>query len=385
MRQFPLSKIHAQYVKPYNDYMKTRYDEIKFHLGWLSYDILHDSKFQKKKNQVIKQALLNYIDELRTHLHRFITMNPSDMNAVVNKIAGHRINKKINVGKIHLASAELVFEFNRYIYDFKKNCRKQNQKKKDIVWKKKFYEHIVDILEYERCKKEIIPIYREMGIKTCVYCNAQYAIGFSKKKSNCATYEFDHFHDKSDWPCFASTFYNLQPSCGSCNKKKSNNEYHFSLYSCAKDDFDVVKFQIPSALFSMFWLKPQKKILKIKIQECEVNQKNISKSRKKKKEEEKKCVLDELKTKLHLENLYQEHIDEIEKIIMRVKSNPLSYQKQLRNAYNNQKLQMFMSFCEFICNFSEKHDDVYKQPLTKLKQDIFEQFFNITSSGISKK
>lgn len=381
MRQVPLYKIHVQYVKPYNDYMKTRYDEIRYHLRFLSVDISNSPTFQDPTMQGVKQNLLDYVEELRTHLHKFITMNPSDMNAVVNKTVGHKIKKKINVGKIYLTSEELSSEFDRNVYDFRTKCPKKNRYRRDIVWKKKFYEHIVDILEYERCKKEIIPRYREMGIKTCVYCNAQYAIGFSEKNGNHATYEFDHFHDKSNWPCFASSFYNLQPSCGSCNRTKSNNKYHFSLYSCAKDDFDVVKFRLPLALFTEFWLKPQKDLLKIEIEKCEVNQKNISKVRKKKIEKEKECILGELKTELRLENLYQEHRDEIEKILLRVKSNPLSYQKQLRTAYNNRNLQMFMSFHEFLYNFSKEPDDVHKQPLTKVKQDIFKQLSDIASFG----
>ena len=106
---------------------------------YLSTDIRNIPTFQDPAMQGVKQNLLDYVEELRTHLHKFITMNPSDMNAVVNKTAGHQIKKKINVGKIYLTFAELSSEFDRNVYDFRTQRPKKNQYHRDIVWKRKFY------------------------------------------------------------------------------------------------------------------------------------------------------------------------------------------------------------------------------------------------------
>ena len=42
---------------------------------------------------------------------------------------------------------------------------------------------------------------------------------------------------------------------------------------------------------------------------------------------------------------------------------------------------MFMSFHEFLYGFSEKKEDLHKQPLTKVKQDVFDQLSEIKSFG----
>lgn len=214
-----------------------------------------------------------------------------------------------------------------------------------------------------------------------MYCNAQYAIGFENGKEKYASFEFDHFYDKSEWPCFASSFYNLQPSCGSCNRRKLANRYHFCLYSCSEFDLDSVKFQIPWKLFVVFWQKPQKNLLKIDIKPTHVVRDKISKARKNRIEREKKLICDEFVEKLHLKSLYQEHCDEIEKALVRVKSNTLSYQNQLKKTYQNRTLQTFMSFHEFLYGFSKEKKDVHKQPLTKVKQDVFDQLSEIKSFG----
>ncbi len=377
MRQLPLSKIHTNYVVNYNVYMDSRYDEIRFHLEHLSNDLRN---LQSTQNQSLLSNLLSYVDELKNNVRRFVTMNPSDMKAVVDSTAGHRIKKKISIDKMHLHSDELCFKFERHVFDYKKKNVKK-YKGKDVVRDKKFYEHIVDIMEYEKSKMEICDVYRKMGLKTCAYCNAQYAIGFTDGKEKYATYEFDHFYDKSDWPCFASSFYNLQPSCGSCNKRKLNKRYHFCLYSCSEFNLDSVKFQLPLKLFIDFWQKPQKNLLKIDIKPSLIVRDKISKVRQKRIENEKNLIWNEFVNKLHLESLYQEHRDEIEKALVRVKSNTLSYQNQLRKTYQNRTLQMFMSFHEFLYGFSEKKEDVHKQPLTKVKQDVFDQLSEIKSFG----
>jgi hypothetical protein len=59
----------------------------------------------------------------------------------------------------------------------------------------------------------------KLGIDTCTYCNKNYTIQFSKDRARA---ELDHWFPKSEFPILALSFYNLIPSCHSCNHLKLN-------------------------------------------------------------------------------------------------------------------------------------------------------------------
>lgn len=69
--------------------------------------------------------------------------------------------------------------------------------------------------------------------RVCPYCNRNY-IGY--KKAN-VIYQLDHFYEKANYPILAASFYNLVPSCSSCNGRKSTASFSYSPYS----DIDVDK------------------------------------------------------------------------------------------------------------------------------------------------
>lgn len=60
-----------------------------------------------------------------------------------------------------------------------------------------------------------------LEIDTCVYCNRNYTLDFDKL--NNARAELDHWFPKESYPILALSFYNLIPSCHSCNHIKHNN------------------------------------------------------------------------------------------------------------------------------------------------------------------
>ncbi|WP_411810912.1 HNH endonuclease [Chryseobacterium scophthalmum] len=60
-----------------------------------------------------------------------------------------------------------------------------------------------------------------LGIDTCVYCNRNYTLDFDKL--NNARAELDHWFPKETYFILALSFYNLIPSCHSCNHIKHNN------------------------------------------------------------------------------------------------------------------------------------------------------------------
>lgn len=62
------------------------------------------------------------------------------------------------------------------------------------------------------------------GLEVCPYCN----ISYTYNRENNATAQLDHFFPESEYPMFSICFYNLIPSCPSCNRLKSNKLVEFA-------------------------------------------------------------------------------------------------------------------------------------------------------------
>lgn len=102
-------------------------------------------------------------------------------------------------------------------------------KNKGKVYKKKFWELIVDAMHYEKYVRPImVPLIEALGIRTCVYCNLQYALTIDHSQG---LFELDHRYPKSKYPYLCTTFYNLQPSCPTCNHGKKDDTADFGLYT----------------------------------------------------------------------------------------------------------------------------------------------------------
>lgn len=57
---------------------------------------------------------------------------------------------------------------------------------------------------------------------TCLYCNREYIFVYKKSEGKGMVPQFDHWFPKKDFPLFGLSFYNLIPSCGTCNSIKSS-------------------------------------------------------------------------------------------------------------------------------------------------------------------
>ncbi|MFC0427208.1 hypothetical protein [Chryseobacterium scophthalmum] len=60
----------------------------------------------------------------------------------------------------------------------------------------------------------------KLGIDTCIYCNRNYTTQITKERARA---ELDHWFPKFEFYILALSFYNLIPSCHSCNHLKHNN------------------------------------------------------------------------------------------------------------------------------------------------------------------
>lgn len=149
-----------------------------------------------------------YIDEIRADYPGILTAEPEQLVALAAKY------------KAMLTESELKA---KVAYGIFATGRKAGQPRN-----KKFFELIIDIMGYKNAREILVPIISDLGIKSCVYCNAQYAIGI---KSGKGLYELDHLYPESLFPALCVSFYNLQPCCASCNNSKRDKLLDFLMYT----------------------------------------------------------------------------------------------------------------------------------------------------------
>lgn len=85
-----------------------------------------------------------------------------------------------------------------------------------------------------------------LNITVCVYCNRQYTSTLWTEDGKCRP-TLDHFFGKANFPYFALSFYNLIPSCYTCNSSLKNQEKFTlgnNLHPFIESMLDVLDFSI---------------------------------------------------------------------------------------------------------------------------------------------
>ena len=221
--------------------------------------------------------------------------------------------------------------------------------------KKNFADRIVEVMHYATIRKEDMPPYiQKMGIKTCVYCNANYIHSLKDEKGDVGgRYELDHFYPKSQYPFLCVSFFNLQPSCSSCNKNKLEKRALFSLYTENPQELYPFRFDIESTSICRYLMNLQKDTLQLKLESADSKlQKNH----------------DEI---FKINDLYNEMKDECEETIWRELTVNDTYIEQLREAFG--KVIPENEEGRFVHGFYLNPEDIHKRPLTLLHQSLMKQ------------
>lgn len=72
---------------------------------------------------------------------------------------------------------------------------------------------------------------KDLDKHTCTYCNREYIFTYENKKGGKGMVpQFDHWYSKGVYPLLALSFYNLIPSCATCNTIKSNEELDLNMH-----------------------------------------------------------------------------------------------------------------------------------------------------------
>jgi hypothetical protein len=82
------------------------------------------------------------------------------------------------------------------------------------------------VFDYDKFQSEITKFFTDnFDFRTCFYCNKDFITNFDADKK-VSTFQLDHFYDKGTYPYLALSFYNLIPSCPTCNSSKVKGTYN---------------------------------------------------------------------------------------------------------------------------------------------------------------
>lgn len=231
---------------------------------------------------------------------------------------------------------------------------------------KKFYQFVTDALGYDDVQEQIFPKYiKKMGIKSCVYCNAQYAISAKRGKTGRSkyyrsTYTIDHYLPKSDYPYLATSFFNLYPACSTCNQAKSYKPPLFKLYINPLDPIErrnPFLFNIDKRSFVKYSMSGNVDDLKIKFG----THSGIPPQE----------AID-YEDYFHVEKLYGNLNDTVEEVIWKYRVYNKAGRKALYDSYG-QLLPHKSDWNRFVLGNYDKEEDILRRPLAKLVQDVAKQ------------
>ena len=243
-----------------------------------------------------------------------------------------------------------------------------------------FFELIVDAMRYDKVQKDIMPKYiREVGIKTCVYCNAQFAttaslqdIKYAKKGKytvktiKVACYELDHNQPKSKYPYLCTNFYNLQPSCGSCNRRKNDGELDFSLYYEIGDTRNKpVHFVMNPADVIRFRTTNNGKGIKPYLCNEGTDIPPVV--------SDKTTMAGKLNDMFGIQGVYEEHEDIVEEILWKHKIYSKGFMTAMENQIKTLGIAGFDMKRFILGGYYDKEEDFLKRPLSIMKNDLWEQ------------
>lgn len=314
--------------------------------------------------EAIKKLSEAYARELLTAKGRYMTPEQG-LNDLINhipkkypKLIAYTEMIKNNLEDIVLLLPSQFDSWYTKLDQWKNDTRYREALSKMIRYNKKrkeFYKHLVDVMRYDRVQSHIMPFYIEhLDIRTCVYCNAQYAISTEKIASRkYAHYELDHFKPKSRYPFLCVSFFNLQPSCANCNKHKSNKDSLFGLYTDSPADVEVFSFN----------LKPTSVIDYVHNFDCEkleIEFKALSNDALRKNHEE----------RFYISKLYPRFKKEASEILWLKKAYSPAFMKQISECFEAVFPNGIPDVETLFWGHDMRPEDVHKRPLNKLVQDL---------------
>lgn len=230
-------------------------------------------------------------------------------------------------------------------------------KTKKKVLKGKLYERIIICLQYAKARVILGEIHQQMGLKTCVYCNA---IPTTSNNGE-VFYQMDHYLPQSLYPFLGTCFYNLQPSCGVCNDHKKTQDCDFGLYVNSEQHKELSPFRFVPKIESLDGPYP-------KCEEIQFRGKGANVTKESQAHEE----------MFYINNLYAGYKDDVSALYADAyKMNPTIVEMNAACWGIPATKKDVLAYMSGHLSLEEK--DVHKKSLTKLKQDTIKQ---LKESGV---
>ena len=194
----------------------------------------------------------------------------------------------------------------------------------------------------------------QLKVNTCFYCNRQYTFTVRKNGQKITRPQFDHYFSQSDHPLLGVSFYNLIPCCSICNQLKGDEPFTTDQYlypyetGCGSEaNFTF----IPKDYRTMVGLSDN---MSIKLLELPTGQNREKINRQ--------------KDFFKLEEIYQEHADYVQEIILKAHISKGQYFKWLQHLFGK-GISTDDIYKMALGNYSSEKD-FDKRVLSKLTKDI---------------
>ena len=299
-----------------------------------------------------QQTLDTYFDEIKIELLKKIRYIKSQKNISIDK-KKFRVTSKIKKILVWLEDENnlkklIQFKPNELaslIENVYKKFPKSHYKKESL--NRIFYRIFVDY-GYDNLDK--LKFIQNINLGSCPYCNRNYIFNINKKGS--IKPEIDHFYPKSIYPYLAVSYFNLIPSCPTCNgfgaKEGKDTFYTYPIsnpYELNENDF---KFSISPESIDFFNVESKKYDFNSFEIELYGNKANLE--------------------IFKLEELYKQHKDIVLELLIKKAYYPKSYIEELKKFdFTEDEIYRYL-----LCNY-KKNEDLHKRPLSKLIKDISEE------------
>lgn len=128
-----------------------------------------------------------------------------------------------------------------------KNNDLENQKSREDIKKTFNYQYRLiekkyNIPNYKRQRQRLAYwLINKIGIQVCPYCNHNYILTRDSRTPTAREAQLDHFYSQDNYPALALSFYNLIPSCSSCNRIKGTKKLTHNPYISGFENLPLFK------------------------------------------------------------------------------------------------------------------------------------------------
>lgn len=329
--------------------------------------ILIDSELKKKAVDYSKNLFAGRNANFKTPLDELKKLR-DNLQPMKHRVQKQYVQKIIDQYQeiLKASPAEMRLLITSFQTIAKSDILESKLKTKD---KLKFHELIVKAMRYDELRSsEFRQFVTSSGIKTCVYCNSQLAIiseisYYDKKEKKrkpkiSAKFELDHYHSKSQYPFLCTSFYNLYPVCGNCNRAKSKLDIKFELYTDDPAKLDVFNFWIDDKTIIDYWLEktPDLSKLNIHFQSIEGDY----------------DLLNDYNKIFGIQGIYDTQNDIAEELLHKAKVYTNAYNKSLLKNFHDLFPDKNILEKLIIGNYANS-SETFKRPMAKYTQDLAKQ------------